>query len=223
MRFDPIPPEQFEAFHRGFRGDLESTFQVCCRCGGACEHTKIGTLMPGEREYMAAKAGVSAEEFAARYLDVVVMPNGYELDVLRLIDGCPFLDPKTFACLCKAYKVVLCEIYPIGFEVVGDEVRFAIDTWCPLAKVAQLYRYFEELGIPMVSRLPVPIEWYRLVAQYDELHFDYKAFVRHRRGRAEAQVFGFEELLGCARTDLARDPKAYFNPFTEKVHLTRPL
>src|SRR5262249_48397165 len=133
MRFETIAAEHFAEFHRSFRGDTPETFAVCAKCGGACEFNKIGTLMPGEREYMAAAAGMSLAEFTASFLDVLEMEDGMELDVLRLINGCPFLDRGTFTCNCREYKVVLCEIYPIGFQVRHGRVRFEIDDWCPLA------------------------------------------------------------------------------------------
>ena len=141
MRFDPIPAEHFIEFHRSFNGDTPEIFQVCRGCGGACEFTKIGTLLPGEREYMAQAAGLPVEEFHERYLDTLLMEDGRELDVLRLIDGCPFLDRGTFECNCRRYKVVLCEIYPIGFHVEESRVHFTIDDWCPLADTLRFRRH----------------------------------------------------------------------------------
>src|SRR5262249_50145738 len=96
MRFPEIHSCDFADFHSSFRGDTKEIFSVCAKCGGACEFNKIGTLMPGEREYMAATAKVSVAEFSARFLDTIVMEDGMELDVLRLINGCPFLDRGTF-------------------------------------------------------------------------------------------------------------------------------
>src|ERR1044071_433371 len=124
MRFAPLPAYHFAAFHRAFQGDTLETFRVCSKCGGACEFNKIGTLMPGEREYMAAIAGLSVDEFTAKYLDFLLMEDGTELDVLRLINGCPFLDRGTFECNCREYKVILCEIYPIDFQILDGRVCF---------------------------------------------------------------------------------------------------
>lgn len=217
MRFQLIRPHYFAEFHANFRGDTPQTFAVCAKCGGACEFNKIGTLMPGEREYMAGRAGLSVADFSEKFLDIIKMENGVELDVLRLINGCPFLDRGTFECNCREYKVVLCEIYPIGFHVEEGQVHFAIDNWCPLSDTLRYRRHFTEVGIPAVSRLPVPVEWYQHVARYDERHFDYHALEAYRRDRAKPQTFTIEELLRFQRAGLENDPKERFHPFPLEV------
>ncbi len=220
MRFKPIPAHHFTEFHQRFHGDTPETFAVCARCGGACEFNKIGTLMPGEREYMAGCAGLSVSEFAERFLDVIVMNDGMELDVLRLIDGCPFLDRGTFVCNCRKFKVVLCEIYPIGFSVQDGRVQFALDDWCPIAETLRFRHHFLSAGVPAVSRLPVPLRWYLHVARYDHLYFDYPALEAYRGDRSRPQTFALDELLRFQRTGLEHDPKEYFHPYPDEV-LTR--
>ena len=222
MRFDPIPTELFAEFHRSFRGDTSDTFKVCAKCGGACEFNKIGTLMPGEREYMAAATGLPVPEFADRYLDVLVMEDGMELDVLKLTNGCPFLAPGTFECNCRAYKVVLCDIFPIVFHVHEGRVCFEIDDWCPLADTLRFRRHFLEVGVAALEKLPVPVEWYEHVARYDELHFDYRALQVHRKHNAKSQTFTLEELLRFQRAGLENDPKERFHPYPDEV-VTPPL
>lgn len=217
MRFEAIPARYFVEFHRSFRGDTPETFSVCAKCGGACEFNKIGTLMPGEREYMAAAAGLSVGEFSGKFLDVLELEDGMELDVLRLINGCPFLDRGTFECNCREYKVVLCEIYPIGFHVREGRVHFEIDNWCPLSDTLRFRRHFLEAGIPAVLSLPVPVEWYQHVARYDELYFDYHALEARRRDRSKPQTFTLEELLRFQRTGLENDPKQRFHPYPAEV------
>lgn len=217
MRFNPISPARFAEFHESFKGDTQETFAVCAKCGGACEFNKIGTLMPGEREYMAAIAGLSVEEFSARFLDILVMEDGWELDVLRLIDGCPFLDRGTFTCNCREYKVVLCDIYPIGFRVRGNQVEFMIDNWCPLADTLRFRRHFSEAGIAAVKRLQVPTEWYENVARFDHLYFDYVALESYREDRLKPQIFTLEELLRFQRTDQENGPKERFHPYPMEV------
>jgi Fe-S-cluster containining protein len=217
MRFPTIHSKYFAEFHRSFRGDTPDTFKVCSKCGGACEFNKIGTLMPGEREYMAAVAGLSVAEFSARFLDVIEMEDGMELDVLRLINGCPFLNRGTFECNCREYKVVLCEIYPIGFNVRQRRVRFTIDDWCPLADTLRFRQHFLEVGIPAVLRLPVPVGWYEHVARYDELHFDYHALEAYRKDRSKLQIFTLDEILRFQRAGLENDPKERFHPYPSEV------
>lgn len=217
MRFAPVPARYFREFHQSFRGDTPETFAVCGKCGGACEFNKIGTLMPGEREYMAGAAGISVAEFSRRFLDVLVMEDGMELDVLRLINGCPFLDRGTFACNCREYKVVLCEIYPIGFRLAEDRVEFTLDSWCPLADTMRFRRHFLEIGVPAVSRLPVPVQWYEHVARYDDLYFDYEVLEAYREDRTKPQTFTLEELLAFQREGLDNDPVERFHPYPAEV------
>jgi uncharacterized protein len=222
MRYKPISRKRFKEFHRAFNGDTKETFKVCSACGGACEHTKIGTLMPGEREYMAAEAGFSVFEFTERFLDVIVMKDGMELDVLRLIDGCPFLAPGTFECTCRRFKVVLCEIYPIAFHVEDGRVRFEIDDWCPIADTLRFRQQFLDLGVAAFSRLQAPVGWYQNVARYDDLHFDYKALEVSRKSRWKPKTFTFKELLRCQRADLANEPKERLHPYPNEVVAYQP-
>jgi hypothetical protein len=222
MRYKPISRKKFKEYHRAFSGDTIETFKVCAACGGACEHTKIGTLMPGEREYMATEAGFSVTEFTERFLDVIVMDDGMELDVLRLCDGCPFLAPGTFECTCRRFKVVLCEIYPITFHVEDGRVHFEVDDWCPISDTLRFRRHFLEVGVAAFSRLKASISWYQNVARYDELHFDYKALEAYRKSRWKLQTFTFEELLRCQRADLAHDPKERLHPYPGEVIVYEP-
>ncbi len=60
------------------------------KCGGACEHNKIGTLLPGEKEYMAKKMGISVSEFELKYLDILKTDDGTLIHVLKLGELCPF-------------------------------------------------------------------------------------------------------------------------------------
>jgi len=216
MRFEPIDGKHFAEFHAGFKGDTSDTFRVCSKCGGACEFNKIGTLMPGEREYMAACAELSVDEFSSRYLDILLMDDGMELDVLRLINGCPFLDRKTGACGCREFKVVLCEIYPIGFYVEGGQVHFSIDDWCPLSDTPRFRREFSEIGMPAVKKLPVPVEWYEHVARYDDLYFDYVSLEKARGDRSILQRITLADLLSHQQAGNKCGPKERFHP-DEKV------
>jgi uncharacterized protein len=222
MRFTPISAEHFAEFHENFKGDTPQTFSVCAKCGGACEFNKIGTLMPGEREYMAAASGLSVVEFSEKFLDVLQMEDGMELDVLRLINGCPFLDRGTFECNCREFKVVLCEIYPIGFHVEGGRVQFALDDWCPLADTLRFRRHFLEVGVAAVSKLSAPVDWYEHVARYDDLHFDYHALEAYRVCRSKPQTFTLGELLQFQRAGLENDPKERYHPYPLEVLSSPP-
>lgn len=224
MRFKQIPAHIFAEFHKSFRGDTAATFKVCAACGGACEFNKIGTLMPGEREYMAGVAGLSVEDFSEKYLDSIRMENGRELDVLRLINGCPFLNRGSFKCDCREYKVVLCEIYPLAFYVRQGLVHFELDDWCPISDTSRFRRRFLEIGVPAVKKLGVPVEWYECVAKYDDLYFDYVALQEYRRDVNKPQTFTFEELLSFQRKGQENNPKERFHPYPEEVepHVAAP-
>ena len=217
-RFNPIPAKYFAEYHETFHGDTPETFEVCRRCGGACEFNKIGTLMPGEREYMAAETGLSVDEFSEKYLDILVMPDGMELDVLRLTSGCPFLNPGTFECDCRRFKVVLCDIFPIVFHVREGRVHFEIDDWCPLSDTLRFRQHFLTAGVAAISKLKVPVAWYRHVARYDELHFDYLALKKYRSDRSKPQTFTLDKLLTFQRAGLENDPKERFHPYPAEVY-----
>ena len=64
--FKEIPFELFKAFHREFKGD---TWDACRSCGGQCEINKIGSLMPGEADFLAQSIGEDVNSFKAKYLD----------------------------------------------------------------------------------------------------------------------------------------------------------
>ncbi len=223
MEFSPIPFERFEAFHQHFDGEGNGMWEICAKCGGKCEQHKIGTLMPGEKEYIAAKLQLPLADFEARYLDQLVTPRG-QVDVLKLAPGCPFLD-HCFHCTLadNQVKPVLCEIYPVVFEVhaVADgdsasrlEVEFEIDEIdCPLLHLTyawsnrqignprfQEYRdYFSTSGIERLRQVDAPAEWYWIASQYDSENFDYDALRRLRSvpvnhyGR-----FTLEQLMSCS-------------------------
>jgi Fe-S-cluster containining protein len=217
MRFERIPACLFAEFHKSFQGDTSDTFKVCLACGGACEFNKVGTLMPGEREYMAEAAGLSVDEFSARYLDFVRMENGRELDVLRLINGCPFLNRGSFKCDCREYKVVLCEIYPLAFYVRQGVVHFELDDWCPISDTSRFRQRFLEVGVPAIKKLAVPVEWYECVARYDDLYFDYLVLQAYRKDVNKPQTFTIEELLSFQRTGQENNPKERFHPYPAEV------
>lgn len=217
MRFENLPAHLFAEFHRSFRGDTADTFKVCAACGGACEFNKVGTLMPGEREYMADVAGLSVDEFSEKYLDFIRMESGRELDVLRLINGCPFLNRGSFKCDCREYKVILCEIYPLAFYVRQGIVHFELDDWCPIADTLRFRRHFLEVGVPAVQKLGAPVEWYECVARYDDLYFDYVALQAYRKDLNKPQTFTMEELLRFQRTGQENNPKERFHPYPDEV------
>jgi uncharacterized protein len=193
-RFQTIGKEAFARFHAEFQGD---TWDICGRCGGKCEINKIGSLMPGEAEYIAANLGVNLEEFRDTYLDGIVTRYGV-VDVLKLKPGCPFLTPD-FHCRIPDVKVVLCDVYPVVFRVCEDKVIFSLDPWCPIVRyIPELSKQFEAKGIPAIERLNGPVEWYRAVELYDGLCVDYNklfALRRHNVGYVELTLQQVENCL----------------------------
>ena len=200
----PLPVERFQAFHDAFDGEGNGMWEICAQCGGKCEHHKIGTLMPGEKEFIAAQLQLSVAELEHRYLDQLVTPRG-TVDVLKLVPGCPFLDQCFHCTLADSHvKPVLCEVYPVVFDVSqvggsGDapelKVEFHLDELdCPLLHRTyqwsqrsvknprwRTYRdYFTHKGIERLERVGAPAAWYWIVAQYDNENFDYHALARLR-------------------------------------------
>jgi Fe-S-cluster containining protein len=162
----------FESFHKMFSGINENTFNTCRKCGGACEHNKIVTLLPGEKEYMAKEMSISIYEFEARYLDILRMSDGTRLYVIKLGKLCPLLNKETKECECRNFKPVFCKIYPVIFTIEAEKITFKLDNWCKLSR-KKAFRVYFETAIPLLSRLPIPLEWFRYVASYDEICFDY--------------------------------------------------
>jgi Fe-S-cluster containining protein len=196
--FKKIPMHMYENFHKIFSGSNPNTFEICRKCGGACEHNKIGTLLPGEKEYMAKKMGISISEFKLRYLDILKMDDGTLVDVLKLGELCPFLNNETEACDCSDFKPLICKIYPVVFTVDAEKVNFTIDNWCQLSRKKVCRNYFES-AIPLLSRLPIPVEWFNHVVSYDDLYFDYEQLRECRTGKDQYAVFTLEELLSLQR------------------------
>jgi Fe-S-cluster containining protein len=217
-----VPFERFEAFHNAFNGEGEGMWSVCAQCGGRCEIYKIGTLLPGEKEFMAAGLNMPIAELEAQYLDRLVTPRG-TVDVLKLKPGCPFLDSNYHCTLAeRKVKPVLCEIYPVVFEVeqIGGtdeqpelEVHFDIDELdCPLMQsqferlgkmianphVAQYRHYFQQTGIELLKAMDVAPEFYWIVEQYDEGNFDYRALAKRRNVSVrEYDTFTLDDLMAC--------------------------
>lgn len=200
MILKKIPMKMYEDFHNMFIGSSQSTFNICRECGGACEHNKIGTLLPGEEEYMAEKMGISVSDFKVRYLDLLKMDDGTPIQVLKLGRLCPFLNEDE-VCECRNFKPILCKIYPVIFKVEDDKISFTIDSWCKLSR-KQACRLYFETAIPLLSSLELPIEWLRHVISYDNLCFDYNQLEKYRRGKSKYAVFSLDELLSLQKSEI---------------------
>lgn len=221
-RLQAVPFERFLAFHQSFDGEGQAMGRVCFQCGGRCEQQKIGTLMPGEKEFIANQLGISVPALEAASLDRLITPRG-EVDVLKLGAGCSFLN-ACYQCTLARSKVkpVLCEIYPVVFQVemIGGteqepalEVRFLVDEIdCPLMHPSarwakrtirnphwQRHReYFQTTGIERLRQVGVPAAWYWIADQYDSENFDYRALERLRHVPVtQYDTFTLEELLAC--------------------------
>lgn len=191
----------YESFHRTFSGSNQNTFNICSECGGACEHNKIGTLLPGEEDYMAEKMSISVSEFKIRYLDVLKMDDGTLIHVLKLGKLCPFLSEENDECECRDFKPIFCKIYPVVFTLGDEKINFTIDNWCKLSRIKACRLYFEA-AIPLLSSLAIPIEWLRHVTSYDNLCFDYDQLNEYRRGKNKYAVFSLEELLSLQKAEI---------------------
>ena len=195
--FPFISRERFEDFHREFHGD---TWDVCARCGGKCEIHKIGSLMPGEAEYIADDLGMPVPEFRDRYLDGIVTPIGL-VDVLKLKPGCPFLSAD-YRCTIPDVKVVLCDVYPIVFEVGENDVAFMLDPWCPITRyVKELASVFERDAIPALRRLNAPLDWYRAVELYDSFCVDYDRIFALRESEPGYAILTLDAIATCQIDD----------------------
>lgn len=195
--YDVITCEKFDAFHKTFKGD---TWDICERCGGKCEINKIGSLMPGEAEYIAGGLGTSVATFRTAFLDGIITPYG-TVDVLKLKPGCPFLS-SDFRCTIKDVKVVLCDVYPVIFDVEHGGVNFSLDEWCPIVRhVPDLAAIFERDAIPALERLDCPVDWYRAVQMYDSLCVDYDKLFAKRADNLGYATLTLEQVMDCQDDD----------------------
>lgn len=183
-----------------FSGSNQNTFNICRECGGACEHNKIGTLLPGEEEYMAEKMGISVSDLKIRYLDMLKMDDGTQIQVLKLGRLCPFLNEDE-VCKCGDFKPIFCKIYPVILTIENEKINYIIDDWCNLSKKKACRLYFET-AIPLLSNLAIPIEWLRHVISYDNLCFDYDELEKCRRGKNKYAIFSLDELLSLQKAEL---------------------
>jgi len=183
-----IPLEKFAQFHECFKGD---TYQACRSCGGKCEHNKIGTLLPGEKEFISKSLGIPIRTFENLYLDRLITSAG-AVDVLKMVYDCPFLD-KQNRCTIKNVKVVLCEIYPIVFSIDNDSVKFHLDEKCQLTIDHEFSRLEE--GAKCFEALNVPLEWLRMVVAYDDLNFDYRQIEKFRKNKNVYESFCLSEIM----------------------------
>lgn len=189
--FPPIAFDRFEVFHKEFQGE---TWDICARCGGKCEINKIGSLMPGEAEYIAKMRGWNLAEFRNQYLDGIETPYG-TVDVLKIKPGCPFLSVD-FKCTIPDVKVALCDVYPVVFEVEDENVRFYLDEWCPIVRyVPELASYFEKKGIPALRKLNPPLDWYRAVESFDSLCVDYFKLFELRKHELDYTVLTLSQIM----------------------------
>jgi Fe-S-cluster containining protein len=160
----------------------------------------MGTLLPGEEEYMAKEMGISVYEFEVRFLDVLKFADGTKLFLLKLERLCPFLNEETKVCECRNFKPVFCKVYPVVFTVEAGEIKFTLDNWCELSRKKAFRHYFEK-SIPLLSSLPIPREWFMYVASYDNFCFDYNQLKKYRNGE-KIKTFLLEEILSSEKANI---------------------
>jgi len=199
--YKKISMQKYENLHKIFSGSNRNTFKICRECGGACEHNKIGTLLPGEEEYMAEKMGINVSEFKIRYLDVLNMDDGTLIHVLKLGKLCPFLSQESKECNCRDFKPIFCKIYPLVLTLENEKINFKIDNSCKLSRKKACRLYFET-AIPLLSNLAIPVDWLRYVTSYDNLCFDYDQLKEYRRRKNKYAVFSLEELLSLQKAKI---------------------
>lgn len=185
-KFSEIPQEKFAEFHRSFHGERIDSWKVCHDCGGRCEHNKIGSLLPGEAEFITRTRNL----YISKYIDTIETPFGI-VEVLELKPGCPFL--FNFHCSLDREKAILCDTYPIVFKVSARAVRFSLDPGCPLRLNPQVANYFKKIGIPALKKLDVPLLWWQAVATFDRYNFDYEILAK--LPRTNGRAFTLEQIL----------------------------
>lgn len=195
--FSHIPEMRYENFHREFQSNTGTN---CELCRGKCEAIKIGSLMPGEAEYIAGKIGRSIHKFRDQYLDGIETPYGI-IDILKVKPVCPFLD-SGYSCSIKYFKPVLCEIYPVVFAVKHANINFFLDSWCPIVRhVPDLSNHFTEAAIPAIKRISAPLTWYQAIETFDGMCIDYEKLFKLRTHRLDYLIFSLDEIHKGEITD----------------------
>jgi hypothetical protein len=190
--FRKIPSRKFHEFHNRVEGE-GWWWHICAECGGKCEYHKIGSLMPGEKEFIAAWLNMPAKVFEENYLDEVVSPAG-NIDILKMKQPCPFLNSK-FRCDIKPVKVILCKVYPVIYDVQDEKVVYFVDSRCPLFHHRDIRNYFEDIVIPALIELDPPVEWCKAVALYDHFDYDYHSpYLKQQTGRQSFPLSVLEKM-----------------------------
>jgi len=146
------------------------------------------------------------------------MGVGTLIHVLKLGELCPFLNRKTEVCECRDFKPLICKIYPVIFTVEAGKVNFTLDDWCQLSRKEVCRNYFKS-AIPLFSRLPIPVEWFRHVVSYDDLCFDYDQLRESRKGKSQYAVFTLRELLSFQREEVPPYEIEAYRAETSKVEM----
>jgi uncharacterized protein len=184
-------------YHDNFEGD---TYDACFHCGGKCEKYKIATLMPGEKEYMSKKLGIPIPVLEEKYLSSINTPSG-TVDVLKMKDGCNFLDDQ-YRCTAIPAKPVNCDSYPIVFYLTKRTVKFEIDKHdCPMVhwrEYDKAVEAFATKGIDIIKKLKVPFSWWKMVVLFDEFDVDYISIDKHLSKTGGYEEFYLEKILGYA-------------------------
>lgn len=184
-------------YHGSFAGD---TYDACARCGGKCEKFKISTLMPGEKEFMAEKLGLTLTQLEEQYLSEINTPYG-NVDVLKLKNDCNFLDQE-YKCTAIPAKPVLCDTYPVVFYISKNKVHFEIDKAdCPMVHWPEYklaVKNFEINGIRAIKEMRIPFVWWKKVALFDEFDFDYFRIEKEKARTKGYEEFYLEDILGYA-------------------------
>lgn len=191
---EPLPASFYEQFHSGGNWDL---FSQCADCGG-CEYTLIGSLLPGEANFIAEHLKLTPEEFSYNYIDYIKVGDIHH-EVLRLARTCPFLD-KHGACIVREFKPLLCAVYPFTFTVEStagaQRVIPQLDSWCPLAESKAVVTQFQSVleGMSGLLRLINPV-WIESLETFDPFMFDFDNINRNHRKGSGPLYIDVETLL----------------------------
>ncbi len=152
--------------------------------------------MPGEALFIADSLGMDITEFRNKFLDGIITAHG-TVEVLKLKPGCPFIN-KNYECSIRNFKPILCEIYPIVFEVKDNQVDFFLDPWCPISRLDNnLKHHFSEKGMAAVKHLPVTLDWWRAVGTFDWMCINYEKIYALRQGQLDYVLFNLDMIGSC--------------------------
>lgn len=167
-------PIDFEKLHEKINGDF---FFLCNKsCAGMCERFYLSYFLPGEDKFIAKKLNMDLDTFRDKYVTVLKFKDGSKINLLKIINPCPFLDTHYHCTLEEAKaKLLACKMYPFCMSIEHDHQYNYLDFHCALVWSKQLPEKFVKETKKAIDELNLPKKWLKNISRlgyfydYDKL------------------------------------------------------